>query len=643
MTTSEDSGQALGRYRAHLESIEAQREAFRKTDAKYLNVRTVLFLAALCILGLGFFADVPGWVTWLGWITFASFFVAVVMNEPIRDSIDRLGQSRRVAKRLIARVQRDWDQLDDPFGPDGKCTIELPEHQQAAADDLDLLGRASLFQLVSMASTTPGIRTLAHWLTGPADAQTAAERRHAIETLAPMREERLRFYSLAGEVGESTGSPDRFQTWATSEPWLDKRRFLLTWANVSVVIAAVLILVVIAGALGIVAANTLKLSLAGLVGLGTLNFLLTGFFLGPAHEIFSIAMANRQSVQHYQELFQSADWLPRPSGAETDSIARIRSLLIEDEKSAGAGMRDLASVAGAGSLRQAAATFLIYLPLQAFALWDVRVLNRLERWQAKYGSNVEDWFDALGQWEALLSLAAIHDEYPEWVFPDWVGESTQSQTFSATTLGHPLLGGSERVCNDVTVGPPGTVLLVTGSNMSGKSTLLRSVGLNVALAGAGGPVCARELTLPSVELATSIRVSDNLSAGVSFYMAELQRLKGVVDRAREMARRTDRLSLFLLDEILQGTNSRERQIAVVQVLRHLMDSQAIGAISTHDLELADEPELMSVATTVHFRETIQPDADGNEKMTFDYKMRQGVSPTTNALRLLEMVGLGEEE
>ena len=178
--------------------------------------------------------------------------------------------------------------------------------------------------------------------------------------------------------------------------------------------------------------------------------------------------------------------------------------------------------------------------------------------------------------------------------------------------------------------------------MSGKSTMMRSVGLNISLAGIGAPVCAQSFKLPTVELVTSIRVSDDVSQGVSFYMAELQRLKSVVDHARELSKKDDRLCVFLLDEILQGTNSRERQIAVVQVLQHLMNFGAIGAISTHDLELADEPDLMSVAEVVHFRETIRPDAEGKERMTFDYQMRQGVSPTTNALRLLQMVGLGQE-
>ena len=246
-----------------------------------------------------------------------------------------------------------------------------------------------------------------------------------------------------------------------------------------------------------------------------------------------------------------------------------------------------------------------------------------------------------GSSESLISIAALRDEYPDWCQPEWV-DASDPRRLQATAIGHPLLPDQARVCNDVSVGPPGTILLVTGSNMSGKSTMLRSIGLNTALAAIGAPVCAKAFHLPSLELATSIRVSDDVSQGVSFYMAELKRLKSVVDHAREMSALEDRTCLFLLDEILQGTNSRERQIAVVQVLRHLMDDGAIGAISTHDLELADEPELVSVATVVHFRETIRPDAEGNEQMTFDYKMREGVSPTTNALRLLQMVGLGEQ-
>jgi len=200
------------------------------------------------------------------------------------------------------------------------------------------------------------------------------------------------------------------------------------------------------------------------------------------------------------------------------------------------------------------------------------------------------------------------------------------------------------VANDVTLGPPGTFLLVTGSNMSGKSTLLRSIGVNVVLAQMGGPVCAESLRLPPVTVATSILIEDSLADGVSFFMAELLRIRQVVDAADRAAAEGGTL-LYLLDEILRGTNTRERQIAVRRVLTHLLAKGALGAVSTHDLELAEIPELASAVKPVHFRESFEPGAEreGKPVMTFDYKLRPGVATTANALKLLDLVGLGEEE
>jgi hypothetical protein len=547
---------------------------------------------------------------------------------------------------LVARLDRDWDRLATPSLSKQLAEVELPGHQRDVANDLDLLGNASLFHLVSMAATKPGIRTLASWLAGPADAAVACQRAAAVETLAPLRDQRLRFYTLARQVGESTGDPDHFVEWATGEQWLAKRRWLITWASLSSLIAVVLIAATVVSGLGLLPADVFRWSLIGIAALIAVNLLLTAAMLGPAHGIFAIAMANRRAVSNYEEIFSAASWLPQASPRQSGGngqegfLSRIRQTMLSGDHSAVEGMRALRKVAAAGGLRQSAGTFLLYLPLQSLGLWDVKVLRRLEDWQAHYAGDVTGWFDALGELESLISIAALRDEYPSWARPVW-NTDTGHPVLQASGIGHPLLTDDSRVCNDVKVGPPGTLLLVTGSNMSGKSTMLRSIGLNVSLAAVGAPVCATSFQVPSVELATSIRVSDDVSEGVSFYMAELKRLKCVVDHARRMTGIEDRVCLFLLDEILQGTNSRERQIAVVQVLQHLIGSRSIGAISTHDLELADEPELQSVATAVHFRETIRPDADGNEQMTFDYKMREGVSPTTNALRLLEMVGLGE--
>ena len=281
---------------------------------------------------------------------------------------------------------------------------------------------------------------------------------------------------------------------------------------------------------------------------------------------------------------------------------------------------------------------LFYIPLQIVTLWDFHVLWLLERWQQRHGRHVRIWFQALGEFEALNSLAGLAHDNPDWAFPE-IDES--SSTLVARGLGHPLIHADFRIGNDVKVGPRGTFLLVTGSNMSGKSTLLRSLGTNVVLAQAGGPVCAAHMRMPPVLLATSMRVRDSVVDGVSFFMAELQRLKVIVQRAHSCAERENGMLLYLLDEILQGTNSRERHIAVAQVVGHLLDCGAIGAISTHDLELAGNERLADSCRAVHFRETLHYDGLGLP-MTFDFKLRKGIATTTNALKLLEILGLTQD-
>jgi DNA mismatch repair ATPase MutS len=245
--------------------------------------------------------------------------------------------------------------------------------------------------------------------------------------------------------------------------------------------------------------------------------------------------------------------------------------------------------------------------------------------------------EAVGRLEAVTSLATLAHDNPQWCIPT-VGEQAGS-TISAERLGHPLLADEARVANDVELGPAGTFVLVTGSNMSGKSTLLRAVGLNLILAQAGGPVCAEKLRMPPVEVATSMRTHDSLADGVSFFLAELQRLKQIVDHSRR-SKQTSRLLVYLLDEVLQGTNSVERHIAVSRVIQHLVEHGSIGMVSTHDLELGQGAEMGPLCRTVHFRESFTG-VDGQEKMTFDYILRPGLASTTNALKLLKLVGLDD--
>jgi DNA mismatch repair ATPase MutS len=280
---------------------------------------------------------------------------------------------------------------------------------------------------------------------------------------------------------------------------------------------------------------------------------------------------------------------------------------------------------------------IVYATLAPLLMLDVHLEAALERWRSRHGSALRSWIDSAASFEGLSALATLADDHPAWTFPELSEDG--SAVLSAVGLGHPLLPPERCVGNDLEVGPPGTFLLVTGSNMSGKSTLLRAIGLNAVLAGAGGAVAADRLSTPCVRVYTCMRIEDSLEEGVSLFMAELLRIRAIVDAAGT----TDpegRPVLYLLDEMLHGTNTAERRVAARGVVQHLIETGAIGGVSTHDLRLAETPELADAARAVHFREEVEGRTEeGRPRIVFDYIMRPGVATTRNALKLLEAVGL----
>jgi DNA mismatch repair ATPase MutS len=277
----------------------------------------------------------------------------------------------------------------------------------------------------------------------------------------------------------------------------------------------------------------------------------------------------------------------------------------------------------------------VHTLLQAAMAWDLLLLERVAAWQRRAGRFTGEWLAAMGELEVLGAFAGIRFDHPDWAFADI---DPAAETLTAAGLGHPLLPDAARVGNDVEIGPAGRLLLVTGSNMSGKSTLLRAIGVNALLAQAGAPVCAAALRMPQLAVETSGRIDDSLVEGVSFFLAELQRLQTIVAAASAaLAAGTPRV-LFLLDEILRGTNSEERRVAVAKIVERLLASGAIGAVSTHDLEIARVPALSGHLHNVHFRETLTAGTEG-PAMSFDYRLREGLATTTNALVLLRLVGL----
>ena len=479
---------------AQLESIDAQRDQLKAKDRHFGKVRALLFFLALLFWLLGYGFDGMPQVGWIGWIAIGAFLAVVTVNEPIRDRLEELRRHRGVTQRLIARLERDWDRLATRALSKQLAEIDLPGHRRDVASDLDLLGGASLFHLVSMAATAPGIKTLANWLAGPAEASVATERGSAVDALAPLREQRLRFYTLARQVGDSTGDPEQFVAWATGDPWLATRQWLVTWAKISSVIACLFLAALIVSGFGFLPSDAFRLSLIGIAVLIGFNLLLTAAMLGPAHAIFSIAMANRRAVNNYEEIFSSANWLPEPKEAD-GFLARIRHTMLDGDHSAVEGMRALQKIATAGGLRQSAGTFLLYLPLQCLTLWDVKVLRRLEDWQVEYVDEVSGWFDALGQLESLVSVAALRDEYPAWTKPQWNADNRQP-VLEATAIGHPLLQDASRVSNERQNWSAGNVAAGHWQQYVGEKHDATEHRFERRFGSGGGPVCAKQFSSP---------------------------------------------------------------------------------------------------------------------------------------------------
>jgi len=543
----------------------------------------------------------------------AAFLVLVAAHARVRRRARWAADLVRVQEDGLARLARAWQRLPPRPAPTG-----VDDHHLAT--DLDLFGRPALAQLLGPTGTPAGGRALAGWLLACARPGEVAARQEAVRVLAGTAAWRDAMAVHAHRAATVTSADaEAFLDWAEAEPWLTERRWLLWTARLLPLLTLVLAGLELAGLLE-PSLWILSLAGAGVLALGPTGRRVDATFdrafarEGIFHEIpelLTLAVGVPVGAARLEEIRARA----AGGGGAPRALGRLRQLMYSADVRHGPGI--------------------FYLPLVLLTLWPFHVLARLERWQARCGPHARDWLDALGELEALAALAALAHDNPGWAYPEVVADAA---SLTAEALGHPMLPPAARVDNDVEVGPPGTFLLVTGSNMSGKSTLLRALGANVVLAGAGAPVCAARLRMPAVELRTSVHVEDSLTEGISFFMAQLRRVREIVAAADAAAEGGPRVC-YLLDEILAGTNSAERRVAATRVIGHLVERSAIGAVSTHDLELAGEGALGGAARPVHFSETVHTAAD-TRAMSFDYRLRPGVATSTNALKLMALVGLG---
>jgi hypothetical protein len=542
----------------------------------------------------------------------ATLMALVFFNERARYDLRRTRELKAINKEALARVARRWNALSVP--PASPASGFSP-----VSADLEVFGRASLFALICTAETRQGVGTLRDWLSEAAPAHAIRDRQEAVAKLAPELERRQELQACARLLSRRYVHPETFLDWAQSE----RPTFFPRWLLWLVRMNSVLVCLSAVGLVLGIGYAELHASVLGLVI--CLNLLLTAVFGGRIYDLMRAVLAGAADARAHYTLYRIAAGVPATAAA----LARISSTAQEAMRE----MRRLERVAVLSDLRR---WWIYYFPLQCLFLWDFHILELMESWKQRCGTKYSGWYEAIGELEALCSFAQLLDDNPDWCFPTMTEKS--AGVIEAHGMGHPLLPGETRVSNDVVVGPAGTVLMVTGSNMSGKSTLLRSLGTNIILAQAGAPVCASDMTLPPTELVTVVRVTDSLENGVSLFMAELQRLRGVVERAEALSSNPEKQLCYILDEILHGTNSAERHLASLRVLQRLVASGAIGAVSTHDLALCVAEPIGRFCNNVHFQETMIKDGP-DMRMTFDYHLRQGIASTTNVGYLLDAIGI----
>lgn len=590
-----------GVYRARLRSWRSRTSRCERRAAWISNARLTVF-------GLGVVTAWLVWesrylsVTWMAIPGVSFLFLVALHGQALR----ALRGARRAAvlyEKAVARLEGRW-------AGSGDGGLRFLEEAHPYARDLDVFGSGSLFELLSTTPTPWGARTLADWLREPASSSEVSARQAAVAELRGRLELREDL-AVADEGISAEIDPESLARWASSPPALTSRPIRL----VALLLAALTTLLVVAWLASYVERTAM------LIALGVE----ASFAMWLRPRVRQVILAVERPGRELGALSRLLSrW--EEERLEAPHLMRLQQSLSADGLAASAQIARLLRLVELTDLRLNK----MFAPLAALTLWGTQFAFALESWRVRSGASVAGWLSALGELEALLALSVYSYEHPDDPFPELIEEGP---LFEGEGLGHPLIPEDRLVRNDLRLGCELRLLVVSGSNMSGKSTLLRTVGTNAVLAQAGAPVRARRLRLSPLAVGASIRIVDSLQEGVSRFYAEIKRIRQIMDMTRG-----SRPLVFLLDEIFHGTNSHDRRIGAEAVVRRLIEQGAVGLMTTHDLALAKVAESLAPrAANVHFEDELE---DG--KIRFDYRVRPGVVRKSNALDLMRSVGLEVE-
>lgn len=584
------------RYDARLAELRADLARKERAHVHFSRIRLALAAAgAAVVIFFGLRA--------LAWVLLPSglFVVVAFAHARLLNVRDRILSAIAFYERGRARLAHDWigrGRTGEAYRPDA----------HPYADDLDIFGRGSIFELISTARTHAGEEVLARWLLEPAPPDVVRARQGAVRELMPRLDLREAIAILGDGIRVGVNAP-MIRQWAGAPIQLRGRMPRVWLGLLSAVVVGTIGLWAVTGFAPVLVAASL--GVMGLVGRGLQPRVLPVIESvdGPSHDldllvgILRTLERERFTSAHLKHLQTKIETGGRPASQEIGALGQIVAML------------------------ESRANVIAAVPA-ALMMWATQWAYAIEAWRERSGPHVPEWLEAAGQFEALLALASFAAENPDYAFPDIVDGPA---LLHAEAVAHPILPATA-VPNDVRLDSAGTSLfIVSGSNMSGKSTLLRTLGVSLVLAEMGAPVRAARFSCAPMAIGASIRVQDSLTDGRSRFFAEITRLKQIVDIAN--ARRG--AVLFLFDEILGGTNSHDRRVGAEALVSSLVTTGAIGLITTHDLALGEIAERVPRrAENVHFEDRF---ADG--VLTFDYRLRPGLVRTSNAIALMRAIGL----
>ena len=585
-------------YRTRLAERRRSHQRLNEIDRQFSYARLAVFALGLLILVLVWRLGLPAWLFLL---PVAAFIVLVRRHEQVIRQRDEAARSIAFYERGLARIEDRWQGTGEP----GE---RFRDDSHLYADDLDLFGQGSLFELLSIARTRTGEAKLAGWLMTPASPTEIGARQEAVAEFAPLLDLRETL-SLAGTDVAAGVHGDELVEWAEAPPILRPlwARWIAAGLTASVIVTAAIWL---AGG----SEGPLQVALAIQVG-----------FAWPLQR--RVERALHRAAAAARDLDILGHLLERLEQQQF-ATARLKSLRQAIDAGSGPASAAIRSLHRLVELHDWQHN-LIFLILSLPFLWGTHLAWAIEAWRTRHGRHIRAWLEAVAEIEALSSLSAFRFEHPGDPFPSIVTDGA-SALFDGSDLGHPLIPASKCVRNDVRMNEEHRLLIVSGSNMSGKSTLLRTVGINAVLAQAGAPVRAASLRCSPLRLGATLRIQDSLLEGRSRFYAEITRVRALTDVANGSTP-----LLFLLDELFHGTNSHDRLIGASGVLRGLLNHGAIGLVTTHDLALTSIARALAPrAVNVHFEDWFE----GGE-IHFDYRMKPGPVTRSNAIALMRAVGL----